>query len=196
LFGGGIGSTGFNGVIPIYIGLGGNFPTTRDAMITAIKAICQHITLSQVSPLYTTPPMYYTEQPPFLNAVIEGQGDISPLALLSILQAIENEAGRERPFHNAPRILDLDILWMGDLCYTDVRLSIPHPRRLERPFVLKPMLDIASHFTDPLTQHTTATLYSRLTAHEPLTLADDQGAWQNACLMDVDWLEITAYGEL
>ena len=70
---------------------------------------------------------------------------LSPLALLDALQAIERQHGRERPYRNAPRTLDLDLLLFGEQIITDSRLTVPHPRLLERAFVVYPLLEIAPH---------------------------------------------------
>ena len=81
--------------------------------------------------------------PDFLNAVAALETGLPPLELLDALQAIEQAHGRERPYRNAPRTLDLDLLLYGDLVLDTPRLTLPHPRLAERAFVLRPLLEIA-----------------------------------------------------
>jgi 2-amino-4-hydroxy-6-hydroxymethyldihydropteridine diphosphokinase len=80
--------------------------------------------------------------PDYLNAVACVRTRLSPEALLDALQAIENAHGRQRPYLNAPRTLDLDLLLHGDLQRHTVRLTLPHPRLTERAFVLLPLLQV------------------------------------------------------
>jgi len=81
--------------------------------------------------------------PDFLNAVVALDTALAPLDLLDALQAIEQAHGRERPYRNAPRTLDLDLLLYDDLVLDTPRLALPHPRLGERAFVLRPLLEIA-----------------------------------------------------
>jgi 2-amino-4-hydroxy-6-hydroxymethyldihydropteridine diphosphokinase len=100
--------------------------------------------LVAVSPLYRSAP-WQTDGPDFLNAVValEGTADAdAPLALLDRLQALESDRGRQRPYRYAPRTLDLDIILFGHRVIDHARLQVPHPRALERAFVLQPLLDI------------------------------------------------------
>ncbi len=85
--------------------------------------------------------------PDFLNAVVALDTVLAPLDLLDALQAIEQIHGRERPYRNAPRTLDLDLLLYGDLALATPRLTLPHPRLGERAFVLRPLLEIAPELT-------------------------------------------------
>ena len=84
-----------------------------------------------------------------MNAVIEIDTTLSPAALLSHCQSIELTFGRERPFPNAPRTLDLDLLLYADEIINQASLSLPHPRMTERAFVLHPLLEIAPDITIP-----------------------------------------------
>ena len=81
--------------------------------------------------------------PDFLNAVAALDTLLAPIELLDALQAIEQSHGRERPYRNAPRTLDLDLLLHGDSVIDTPRLTLPHPRLGERAFVLRPLLEIA-----------------------------------------------------
>jgi 2-amino-4-hydroxy-6-hydroxymethyldihydropteridine diphosphokinase len=93
-------------------------------------------------------------QPPYLNAVAVGTSDASPRELLDGLLAIERERGRERPYLNAPRTLDLDLLLVGDVVIGEPDLVLPHPRLRERLFVLEPLAEVAPRWRHPLTGKT------------------------------------------
>jgi 2-amino-4-hydroxy-6-hydroxymethyldihydropteridine diphosphokinase len=81
--------------------------------------------------------------PDFVNAVAELSTGLDPWALLHALQAVEQAHGRERPYRNAPRTLDLDLLLYGDIQQADPVLTLPHPRGHQRAFVLRPLAEIA-----------------------------------------------------
>ena len=95
-----------------------------------------------VSSLYRTKPVGYLNQPDFMNAVIAIETNLDKYDLLSQLQNIENHCGRTRPFANAPRTLDLDIIDYGNQTNTDPKLILPHPRAIERAFVMVPLAEI------------------------------------------------------
>ena len=106
------------------------------------------------SSLYQTAPIgYELEQlrqiPDFINAVVEIETDLKPLELLDAILEIENQAGRERPFPNAPRVLDCDLLLYESVSMDTKKLSLPHPRMHERGFVLLPLFEIAPHLSLP-----------------------------------------------
>jgi 2-amino-4-hydroxy-6-hydroxymethyldihydropteridine diphosphokinase len=104
-------------------------------------------------------------QPPYLNAVAAGTTDASPRDLLEALLAIERERGRERPYPNAPRTLDLDLLLVGDLVVDEPDLLLPHPRLTGRLFVLEPLLDIDRirlAWRHPITRQTVAEMIEAL----------------------------------
>ena len=82
--------------------------------------------------------------------------------LLESLLAIENERGRERPYPNAPRSLDLDLLLLGDATIDEPGLIVPHPRFRERRFVLEPLAEIAPDMKDPVTGKTISELLKGL----------------------------------
>ena len=97
--------------------------------------------LIQASSLYRSAP-YEAQGPDFINAVVLVQTLLSPVALLHALQALELQSGRERPFKNAPRTLDLDIIFYGDVNLATSELTLPHPRWHERAFVLHPLAEV------------------------------------------------------
>jgi 2-amino-4-hydroxy-6-hydroxymethyldihydropteridine diphosphokinase len=85
----------------------------------------------------------------YVNAVVQVQTTLTGLQLLRALQDIEAQAGRERPFKNAPRTLDLDVLLFGGEVIQTEALQVPHPRMTERAFVLRPLAEIAPHLVTP-----------------------------------------------
>jgi 2-amino-4-hydroxy-6-hydroxymethyldihydropteridine diphosphokinase len=97
--------------------------------------------LFKASSLYRSEP-YEALGPDFINAVALVQTQLNPLDLLHALQALELQSGRERPFKNAPRTLDLDIIFYGDLLLNTPELTLPHPRWHERAFVLQPLAEV------------------------------------------------------
>lgn len=127
-----------------YIGLGANLGDTAQALRDAATAIgaLPGTALRRGSSLYRSAPVD-ADGPDYVNAVAEIATTLAPHDLLAALQAIEQQAGRERAYRNAPRTLDLDVLLYGDLCQDDPALVLPHPRLHERAFVLLPLAEIA-----------------------------------------------------
>lgn len=140
-----------------YIGLGANLGDTAATLRQALAALAAlpETRLQAVSSAYRTAPID-AGGPDYLNAVALLDTAQAPLALLDALQAIELAHGRERPFVNAPRTLDLDLLLYGELRLESARLILPHPRLQQRAFVLLPLLELAPALTmpggDPLAQ--------------------------------------------
>jgi 2-amino-4-hydroxy-6-hydroxymethyldihydropteridine diphosphokinase len=97
--------------------------------------------LVKASSLYRSAP-YEAQGPDFINAIAIVQTQLSPLVLLHALQALELQSGRERPYKNAPRTLDLDIIFYADLVLATPELTLPHPRWHERAFVLSPLAEV------------------------------------------------------
>lgn len=126
-----------------WIGLGANLGDARAALRGALQAMAQlpGTEVVQVSGLYRSAPVD-AGGPDYLNAVAWLRTALAPLALLHALQAIERGAGRERPYRNAPRTLDLDVLLYGDRQLDTPELALPHPRMTERAFVLLPLAEL------------------------------------------------------
>ena len=127
-----------------YIGLGANLGDAAQAVAAAVNALRRAPGNRDVSqaPLYSSDPVD-AQGPTFLNTVVALDTTLEPLQLLDLLQTIEQQHGRERPYRNAPRTLDLDLLLYGDKQIDTVRLTVPHPRMHQRAFVLRPLQDLA-----------------------------------------------------
>lgn len=128
-----------------YVALGSNLQDPQQQVLRAfdeLNGLPQTRVVAR-SALYRTAPVGYDNQPDFINAAAEVETELAPLALLRALLALETAHGRERPFPNAPRVLDLDLLLYDDLTMHDAELTLPHPRLHERGFVLYPLADIA-----------------------------------------------------
>jgi 2-amino-4-hydroxy-6-hydroxymethyldihydropteridine diphosphokinase len=136
--------------VTAYVGLGANLGDARQAVRAAIEAIAvlPATTVTQRSSLYRSAPID-AGGPDYVNAVIEIRTTLTAPELLAQLQRIEQGAGRTRPYRNAPRTLDLDLLLFGSSSITSARLSVPHPRMQERAFVLLPLAEIAPHAVPP-----------------------------------------------
>jgi len=118
----------------------GDAVTTVQQALRDVAALPDTLLL-KASSLYRSAP-YEAQGPDFINAVALVQTQLSPLALLHALQALEFQSGRERPYKNAPRTLDLDIVFYGDVTLTTPELTLPHPRWHERAFVLRPLAEV------------------------------------------------------
>ncbi len=101
-------------------------------------------------------------QPLFLNAAAVGDTTLSPRALLDALLSIERERERARPYPNAPRTLDLDLILFGERVIDEPGLVLPHPRFRERKFVLEPLASIAPDLVDPVTELSVAALLAKI----------------------------------
>lgn len=127
-----------------YVGLGANLGDPVQSVLDAIGRIAElpHTAVLRESSLYRTAPVDALG-PHYINAVVELSTQLGASELLHHLQRIEAEAGRERPYRNAPRTLDLDLLLFGSATVCSEHLQVPHPRMYERAFVLVPLAEIA-----------------------------------------------------
>jgi 2-amino-4-hydroxy-6-hydroxymethyldihydropteridine diphosphokinase len=135
--------------VTAYLGLGANLGDARAALHAAIDTLGHSpgIAVTARSALYRTAPID-SSGPDYLNAVLQISTTLTAPALLRVLQGIEAAAGRERPYRNAPRTLDLDILLYGEGRISSPTLTVPHPRMGQRAFVLVPLAEIAPQWVD------------------------------------------------
>lgn len=127
-----------------YIGLGsnlGNRLLNLKKAVTLLKSK-QKVKLLKISPCFESEPLYLKQQPQFLNAVIKIRTGLSAIDLLSILKKIERKLLRQKGERFGPRTIDLDLLLYGRKKLKTQALMVPHPRILEREFVLKPLSEI------------------------------------------------------
>jgi 2-amino-4-hydroxy-6-hydroxymethyldihydropteridine diphosphokinase len=123
--------------------LGGDPARLRATLVSAWRALAllPGTSVQATSSLWRSAPVEATG-PDYLNAVVRLQTGLQPLPLLQALQAIEHDHGRQRPYRNAPRTLDLDLLWHEAAWTSTPALTLPHPRMHQRAFVLRPLLEI------------------------------------------------------
>ncbi len=133
----------------VFVALGTNQGDRLAQLRAALSALEGCITLAQVSSVYESQAAYVEDQPPFFNAVAVGTTTLPPLELLAQLKRIEQQLGRTPGRRFGPRPLDLDILLYDQLLLDTPTLSIPHPRMLERAFVLRPLAEIAPELRIP-----------------------------------------------
>ncbi|MFZ4472927.1 MAG: 2-amino-4-hydroxy-6-hydroxymethyldihydropteridine diphosphokinase [Limnohabitans sp.] len=137
-------------MVQVCVAFGANLGEAQATVLQAIQDVGALATsqLVKASSLYASAP-HEAAGPEFVNAVAIYDTELPPLALLDALQNLEKTAGRERPYLNAPRTLDLDIIFYGDIALDSPRLTLPHPRWQKRAFVLVPLAEISPDKVSP-----------------------------------------------
>ena len=132
--------------VTVYIALGANLGDAASTVRMAMDGIhaLPHTQLVRRSALYLTTPVD-SDGPVYVNAVVEVLTGLCAPHLLGQLQNLEQSKARKRPYRNAPRTLDLDILLFGSGQIASPALQVPHPRMWQRAFVLRPLVEIAPH---------------------------------------------------
>jgi len=134
----------------VFIGLGTNMGERGKNLFAAAELIAAaEINIIAASSVYETDPVIHTNQERFYNMVLEVGTGFTPIELLDILQGIETAMGRQRDIPKGPRIIDLDILLLGERIIADERLIIPHYDLANRVFFLKPLCDIDNSLLVP-----------------------------------------------
>ncbi|MEQ6030116.1 2-amino-4-hydroxy-6-hydroxymethyldihydropteridine diphosphokinase [Staphylococcus saccharolyticus] len=143
-------------MVKAYLGLGSNIGEREIQLQEAIKILdsFKGVEVTQISDIYETEPVGYTEQPLFLNLCVEIETNLNPQDLLARCLDVEQQLHRVRVIRWGPRTLDIDILLYDDLIIEEENLSIPHPRMTERAFVLTPLNDIAPNRVEPRSHQT------------------------------------------
>ncbi|MGK9045621.1 2-amino-4-hydroxy-6-hydroxymethyldihydropteridine diphosphokinase [Mammaliicoccus vitulinus] len=137
-----------------YLGLGSNMGDRELQLVEAIKLLndIDGIEVTQVSPIYETKPIGYTEQPDFLNMCIEISTELESSELLKVCMMVEQQLHRVRVERWGPRTIDIDILLYDQSVIQSPDLEVPHPRMTERAFVMVPLNDIASNVVEPISK--------------------------------------------
>ncbi len=155
----------------VYLALGSNVGDSRAFIAQAIESLSESLSNIQSAPLYRSKAVGYTDQPDFLNTVVRGQTDLTPLELLKFVKTVEQKTGRVRRFRWGPREIDIDIIFYGDKVIEEEGLTIPHARFRERDFVLRPLCDLNPDAIDPVGKLSARELLNKLPAEQHSIMA-------------------------
>ncbi|OJV18493.1 MAG: 2-amino-4-hydroxy-6-hydroxymethyldihydropteridine diphosphokinase [Dyadobacter sp. 50-39] len=143
----------------VFLLLGSNLGDRPQVLAAARESIARQAgSIDGQSAVYETAPWGITDQPAFLNQVLEISTSLLPEDLLRVILNIEHDLGRVRYERWGARVIDIDILYYGQTVMDSARLTLPHPRIQDRRFVLAPLTEIAPDFVHPLLQKTSASL--------------------------------------
>jgi 2-amino-4-hydroxy-6-hydroxymethyldihydropteridine diphosphokinase len=150
----------------IYLGLGANLGDRRANLTRALQMLPPAVRVDAVSALYESPPQPPAPPPAYLNAACRVTTELSAQELIALTQAIQSALGRTDTTHWAPRPIDIDILLYDDLRIDESELTVPHPRIVQRAFVLQPLLDLDPALVHPVTGLTIEAHLRALGAYE------------------------------
>lgn len=132
------------------LAVGSNLGDRMEHLARGVEALERSLEIEGVSSVYESDPVGHEDQPRFLNAAIVARTGLTPRELLLLCQKVEVAGGRTREFPNAPRTLDVDIVFVGQAVMDRPGLVVPHPRWRERAFVLAPLAEVAPAWMDPV----------------------------------------------
>ena len=152
-----------------FLGLGSNLGDRRENLLRALRLLRDsgQAKIVRVSSIYETDPVGHTDQPRFYNLVAEAQTSLDPYQLLALIRRIETDMGRRRRIRFGPRLIDIDILLCGEETVASRDLQVPHPRMLERAFVILPLAEVAPDLGLP-NGETARALAARLAKEQPI----------------------------
>ena len=156
----------------VFIGIGANLGPVRENFARALRSMEKSVRVVAVSSLYESDPVGPQDQPKFTNAVVKAETELSPFELLGYLKTIEKEIGRKETKRWGPRVIDLDIIFYGDLAISTDSLVIPHPRAHERRFVLEPLLEVEPAAWHPVKNMAVRDICSRLENSQAISKTD------------------------
>ncbi len=161
----------------VYLSTGSNLNDRQGNLDNAIRLLDQHehIRVLRISSVYETEPWGYTDQPAFLNQIVEIETDLAPLDLLRALKVLETEAGRVPTFKYGPRVMDVDIIFYGGEIFEGENLSIPHPQLEQRAFVLVPLAELAGEWVHPKTGQSVNALVQMIDTSGVKLFSDAEG---------------------
>jgi len=157
----------------VFLALGSNIGDRYSNLAAALKRIRDVVEIRAVSSIYETEPVGFIDQPQFYNIVCSGTTVLPAPKLLKYVKGIESELGRQPSFRNSPRLIDIDIIFYDDLRMVQGDLTIPHPRMVERAFVLLPLVEIAPQVVDPISGHTAQELLQNVSQEGVKKLSPD-----------------------
>ena len=134
----------------VYLALGSNVGNREENLRKALTLLAEAgVKIKNISSVYETEPVDYLDQDWFLNSVLQAETNFAPLDLLKAMREIETAMGSKKAFARGPRLIDLDILLYGDQTIEIPELRVPHPRMLDRKFVMVPLAEIAPDLRHP-----------------------------------------------
>ncbi|MGQ9675303.1 MAG: 2-amino-4-hydroxy-6-hydroxymethyldihydropteridine diphosphokinase [Chloroflexota bacterium] len=154
----------------VVLGLGSNLGNRVDNLQRALTELQRFVNVEQVSSLYESEPVGLRDQPWFLNAVCVATTDLAPETLLEVAKEIERKLGRRGVIRFGPRPIDVDILFYNGRVIDSPSLQVPHPRMIERAFVLVPLTEILPEIVHPVIGQTAAELLADLQEPEEVRL--------------------------
>lgn len=135
-----------------YLSIGTNLGEREENLAYAVELLRKEVNVTAVSSIYETAPVGVTDQPAFLNICVALETELEAHALLNVCQQIEQELGRVRLYRWGPRSIDLDILLFNHENIETESLLVPHPRMFERSFVIAPLVEIAPHVLNDVSE--------------------------------------------
>ncbi len=156
-------------MVEAFVALGSNIGDRVGNIRKAIEFLKEKASVSNVSSIYETEPMYLVDQNWFVNCVAKLETNLSPRELLHYLKDVERRMGRTEGVRYGPRIIDLDILFYGDEVIRQDDLEIPHPGISERNFVLVPLAEIEPDLVHPVYGKTSSKLVAELNSNKSVT---------------------------